>query len=1094
MATVAAKEPLRSHSPLIRAPSMRAFLRGSLLALCSAAFLGAQESDWNRDLELRHIGPVGNRVIAVTGVTGDPLTFFAGAASGGIFKTDDGGVSWRPVFDDQGVSSVGALAVAPSDPNVVWAGTGETFIRANISIGDGAYRSTDGGESWEHMGLEETGRIGRIVIDPRDPEVVFVAALGHCYGPQPERGIYRTRNGGESWEQVLFVSEHAGASDLVMDPGNPRILFAGFWEMEINTWSRESGGPGSSLWTSRDGGDTWRRLEGKGLPEPPWGKVGLAMSAADSSRVYALIETSSNAEYAPSDPFQGVLWRSDDGGGRWQMVSADNRLVQRPLYYSRAAVAPDDSDEVYFLSVRHRTSLDGGLSSFATKNQPGWDHHDMWIDPAAPERMIVGHDGGVSLSRNRGRTWARPQLPIAQMYHVNVDDQVPYYVYGNRQDGDAMRGPSNSLTGDTLPIGAWQSVGGCEVGFAVPTPGEPDLVWSGCYDGILELYDHRTRQARNVSVWPEAVESWPAEDLRYRFQWTFPIAISPHDPETVWVGSQHVHQTTNRGQTWTEISPDLTGDDPEMQRRTGGLTLDDAGPTLAPTVFAIAGSPLEEGVIWAGTNDGKLHLTRNGGSRWQEVSANLPDLPPLGTVSNIEPSRHRAGVAYVTVDRHQLGDTATYVFKTTDHGATWTRLRGDLPQDVFAYAHCVREDPVVPGLLYLGTENALYVSFDDGGTWRRLGTGLPPAPVHWMEIQPHFNDLVVATYGRGFWILDDLTPVQQMAAEPLGAEPRLFAPRPAYRFRTRERTMSQPGDPAAGKNPPIGAFVHVFFPESVETGDGDEEEAAVSLEIVDDRGRTVRQLEDVPETAGLHRIVWDFETDATREVKLRTGPGEQPRRSLPDQGWRELGEVGRLRLLAPPGTYTVRLEVGDRIQEQRLEVRKDPGSEGSLDDIAAQMRVLKPVWQMVDEAAARINEAEWARRQIAELLERHEDHPQYAELKEELDPLARELAAFEGRFFDLRLTEAGQDTLRWKRLLYSRLRYLARAVGRSDHRPTDSQLEVFAEYERQMQEAREHYETLQSEIRALGKWLDEQGFPAISLASTGGEAPGPAEE
>ena len=536
-------------------------------------------------LEYRHIGPVGNRVIAVTGTPGDFNTYYIGAASGGVWKSTDGGPQWKPVFDDQPASSVGSLAVAASDPNVVWAGTGETFIRANISIGNGIYKSTDAGESWQHMGLENTGRIGRVIVHPSNPDIVYAAALGHCYGPQQERGVYRTLDGGETWDQVLFSSAEAGASDLVMDPNNPRILFAGTWEMHVNTWSRKSGGPGSGLWRTKDGGDTWERLEGKGLPQGPWGKIGLTMSAANSERVYALIETSTNNEFAPADPFQGVLWRSDDGGSSWEMVSADNNLVQRPLYYSRALAAPDDADQVYFMAVHHSTSLDGGRTAFRTKAQPGWDHHDMWIDPSMPQRMIVGHDGGASISTNGGASWHKPQLPIAQMYHVNVDDQIPYFVYGNRQDGNALRGPSNSLTGAEIPIGAWQSVGGCEVGFVVPTPGDPDRIWAGCYDGILELYDHKTRLARTVSVWPEAIESWPSEDLKYRFQWTFPTTISPHDPHKVYVGSQYVHQTTNGGQTWTVISPDLTSNDPELQRRTGGLTLDDAGPTLAPTIF-----------------------------------------------------------------------------------------------------------------------------------------------------------------------------------------------------------------------------------------------------------------------------------------------------------------------------------------------------------------------------------------------------------------------------------------------------------------------------------------------------------------------------
>ncbi|MGH7541156.1 MAG: WD40/YVTN/BNR-like repeat-containing protein, partial [Gemmatimonadota bacterium] len=549
------------------APAGRRALRtsGALAGLVAAVSLPVPATAQSADtlpaglfdaLEYRHIGPLGNRVIAVVGEPGEPDVFYVGAASGGIFKSTDGGHGWTPIFDDQPASSIGALAIALSDPAVVWAGTGETFIRSNISIGNGVYRSTDGGDTWRHLGLDRTGRIGRIVVDPRDADVALVCALGHTYGPQPERGVFRTRDGGETWEKVLFVDEDTGCSDLAMDPSNPRILFAGMWTMHVNTWGRTSGGPGSSLWTSRDAGETWTRLEGNGLPDPPWGKIGLALSPADPQRVYALIETSSNQEFAPSDPFQGVLWRSDDGGGAWRMVNASNDLVARPLYYSRMAVSPVDADEVYFLAPQHSTSLDGGETHFRTDPEPGYDHHDMWIDPMDPDRMIVGHDGGISISTDHGRSWYRPQLPIAQVYHAHVDDRIPYFVYGNRQDGPSVRGPSNTLTGGEIPIGAWRSVGGCEVGFAVPDTVDDRTVWTGCYDGILTRHDLESRTTRDVSVWPLAIEAWPASDLEYRWQWTFPIAISPHDHRRVYVGSQHVHRTTDGGISWEVISPD----------------------------------------------------------------------------------------------------------------------------------------------------------------------------------------------------------------------------------------------------------------------------------------------------------------------------------------------------------------------------------------------------------------------------------------------------------------------------------------------------------------------------------------------------------
>ena len=678
-------------------------------------------------LPYRHIGPVGNRVTAVTGVSGDPNTYYFGAASGGVFRSRDGGHHWTPIFDAQDAASIGAIAIAPSADSVIWVGTGEAFIRSNVSIGDGVYRSTDGGNTWEHKGLPASGRIGRIVVNPTDPGIVYAAALGHLYGPQEEKGIFRTTDGGDSWERVLFVDESTGGVDVVMDPNNPQVLFAATWQMFIQPWGRWSGGPGSGIYMSRDAGDTWERLEGNGLPNGTMGKIGLAIAPSNSDRIYALIETNTNRDYEPLDEHEGVLWRSNDGGGSWTMVNADHTLAQRPLYYSRVVTAPDDPEEVHFLSTRYSRSLNGG-EDFSFGN-PGGDSHDMWIDPLLPDRMIVGHDGGVSVSTDRGVSWWRPRLPIAQMYHVNTDTRIPYSVYGNRQDGGTLMGPSNSLTNGRISIGEWQSVGGCETGFSVPDPVEPNIVWAGCYDGVLSRYDHRLGLARRVSVWPANAEGWAAGELRYRFQWTFPIHISPHDHERIYVGSQHVHVTTNGGQSWAVLSPDLTTNDKSKQQRTGGLTLDDGGPTYAAVLFAIAESPRQEGVIWTGSNDGLVHVSLDRGQTWTNVTENIPDLPPWGTISNIEPSPHDAGTAYLTVDFHQLGNTEPYVYKTTDYGASWESLSQTIPRSVFSYVHVIREDPVRPGLLYLGTENALYVSLDDGENWTRMRNNLPPAPV-----------------------------------------------------------------------------------------------------------------------------------------------------------------------------------------------------------------------------------------------------------------------------------------------------------------------------------------------------------------------------
>jgi photosystem II stability/assembly factor-like uncharacterized protein len=1056
-------------------PCRRLGLALATLSLAAAGAAHGQSSlpdGFFADADYRYVGPVGNRVSAVVGEPGNPNVYYIGAASGGIFKSEDGGVSWRPVFDDQSAQSIGALAVAPSDPNVVWAGTGEAFIRSNVSIGNGIYRSTDGGASWSHLGLEETGRIGRIVVDPRDPDVAFVAALGHLYGPQQQRGVYRTTDGGGSWERVLFVDENSGAVDLVMNPANPRILFAATWQMRMWTWGRESGGPGSGLWKSTDGGGTWVRLEGRGLPRGTMGKIGLGVTPDDPDRIYALIETNSNRAYEALDEHEGVLWRSDDGGDRWAMVNADHTLAQRPLYYTRLAVAPDDRDEVHFMSTRHSTSLDGGVTS--RSGGAGGDNHDMWIDPLLPNRMIVGHDGGISISTTRGESGYRPQLPVAQMYHVFTDTQVPYNLYGNRQDGPSSMGPSNTRTLGSIPIGAWRSVGGCESGFAVPDTVSNDIVWSGCYEGILDRHEISTGITRTVSVWPDNPEGWPAGDLRYRFQWTFPIHISPHDHETVYTGSQHVHRTRNGGQSWDVISPDLTTADVDRMGKSGGLTTDDVSPNYYAVLFAIAESPVAAGTIWTGSNDGLVHITRDGGETWTNVTGNIPELPPFGTVSNIEPSRFRAEVAYLTVDFHQLGNTDPYVYKTEDYGLSWHSLAMDIPRSVFSYAHVIREDPTREGLLYLGTENSVYVSLDDGEHWHPLQGDLPHAPAHWLTVQPHFNDLVVSTYGRGFWILDDITPVQQLTEDVLASEVHLFEPRPAYRFLRRERSNSQPGDPTAGENPGAGATLNFYLSGSPE--------GAVSVTIEDEAGTVVRRIEVGAARTGLNRVRWDLTHTPSVRPRLRTPALEHAHVNLGDAEWRPPVDGGTVRPTAVPGRYRVRLTAGAEEQTTWLTVLQDPDSRASADDMDAQLAMQLELREMTDSTAALIERIEWARKGLLDLAVRIRGESDDQDLVEAGEALTGALVDLEMQLFDLRLSggSAGQDTIRWPRQLFAKLTSLAGYISGSDHPPTDQAGEVRDLYRRQLTDVLARWAEIASgDLAQFNRMLAERGLPAV---------------
>lgn len=1024
-----------------------------------AAQVSAIDSGWYAALKWRHIGPEGNRVTSVTGVPGDRTTYYAGAASGGLWKTTDGGNSWRPIFDDQPVSSIGALATAPSDPNVVWVGTGEPFIRSHISLGWGVWRSTDAGKSFTKMGLENTGRISRIVVHPTNPEIVYVASLGHAYGPQPERGIFRTMDGGRSWEKVLFVNDSTGASDLVMDPNNPRVLFAGMWQLQINTWGRFSGGAGSGIWMSRDGGTTWKRLSGHGLPTTPIGKIGLAMSKANSNRIYALIEAGDGIPAVNiAVTTRGRLWRSDDGGENWQVVSYDQQVAGRTHYYNRMTSMPDNADEAYFLTANWSKTLDGGKTIIDPpfRETPGGDHHDVWVDPTNGNRMVVSHDGGVSITENRGVSWRRIQLPIAQIYHVAVDNSIPYNVYGNRQDGPSTRGPSNSKMGEFgIPRGAWSSVGGGESGWAQPDPVDSNIVWSsasgyGSVGGIVSRWDLRSNMSTPVEVWPQATIGHAADEVKYRFTWTFPVTISPHDHNRIYVGSQHVHVTTNGGRSWKVISPDLSRNDRSRMVRSGGLTPDNIGVEYSGVVFSIAESPRKAGVLWAGTNDGKLHLTQDGGTTWTDLSANLPGAPYWGTISNIEASRYDDATAWLTIDAHQANNRDPFIYRTTDYGRTWTLLVNGIPRSPLSYVHVIREDPVRRGLLYAGTENGIYVSFDDGGHWQPLNNNLPHAPVYWIEVQPQFSDLVIATYGRGFWILDDITPLRTLGAEVAAKDAHLFAPRAAYRFLPVEVPFADYDDPVSGTNPTYGASLHVWLKDAPKD--------SVVLTMADASGKVVRRQAFMG-TAGVNRVWWDLRNEPTREAKLRTENPYAPDVRYPPEG-RAAPGLGRFNMLVPPGTYTVRLRVGTREESQPLEVRKDPRSGGSEAEIRAQAEVAAAIARDIDSAVDMVNALEVVRSQVATLKGTLADDTTMVDVRARVDTLDRKLRDVEEQLLQLKTTGRGQDLIRHPFKLGEQLIYLGQSVTGSDFAPTEPQRQVQELLKEQLHQVRLQFDAV----------------------------------
>ncbi|MGB6235255.1 MAG: hypothetical protein WBF46_17420 [Candidatus Acidiferrales bacterium] len=1039
----------------------------------SADKVRAQNSPENplAQLQYRFVGPMGNRADAIVGEPGNPNVVYIGAAAGGIFKTTDGGIDWTPIFDKQDVAAIGSLAIAPSAHNVVWAGTGEPFlIRPDYPMGDGIYKSTDSGRTWQHMGLDLTGHIGRIIVDPHDPNTVFACALGQAYRPQHERGIYRTIDGGKTWQQVLFVNEDTGCSELSMDAHDSQTLFAGMWQVEIRTWDLNSGGTGGGVYVSHDGGDTWKKLSGHGLPaaDEPVGKTAVQVAPGDSNRVYALIE-----EKTPS------LYRSDDAGKTWALVNQQHILSERAPYYVRFAVAPYNENLLFFVSVGFSISVDAGHTSIIPGfggeggNNPtglgsaGGDNHDVWFDPLMPNRVMVANDAGGSISLDGGKNYARVQLPIAQLYHVYTDNRVPYFVYTNRQDGTSFRGPSNDLEGGGgffgggISTGEWTHVGGCESGFTIPDPVDNNIVWSACYDGELTRMDLRTGGARSVTVWPEATYGWAPADVKYRWHWTFPIDVSPHDHNRVYVGSQYVHETDNGGQSWRVISPDLTTNDKSHQQNSGGIATDNLMTYDGSTLYAIAESPVTAGLIWTGSNDGQVSVTRDGGKNWTNVTKNIPNLPPWGTVENIEPSHFDAGTAYITVNLEQVGDYAPYVYKTADYGQSWMLISSDIPKSMNSSTHCVIEDPVRKGMLYLGTDNSVYVSWDDGGHWTSLQNNMPPAPVYWLTVQPHFNDLVVATYGRGLYILDDVTPLREFDSAR-DADVKLFDPRPAYRFRTFDNTReAESGSHVTGTNPQYGADIN-FYLKSVPKS------AEVAVAAAD--GKTIRTIKLKDLKPGLNRVWWDLTYDPATEVKLRTSPPGEPWVEVPKEGFRPyvswVHYDGAPR--AAPGKYTVKLSIDGKESSAPLTVLPDPNTLGTQQDIESQVAFLLRVRGEMSDVADMINHIEWTRKQTEGVESMFAGDAKYAAVLKAAKDLEQQEIAAESKLLDVHLTGRIEDSFRHPMGLYGRLCYLGALLYGSpgegssgaDLPPTDQAHEVNAMFIRQIADARQAFNEL----------------------------------
>jgi photosystem II stability/assembly factor-like uncharacterized protein len=1008
-------------------------------------------------LHFRPLGPEGNRVPTVTGVPGDSMTVYAGSADGGIFKTTDAGISWRPIFDDKDVSAIGALAVAPSAHDTVWAGTGEPWlIRPYYTLGDGVYKSTDAGRTWQHMGLDATGHIARIVIDPNDASSVFVCAIGQAFRPQPERGVFHSTDGGATWTQVLKVDENTGCSDLSMDPKDPKTLYAGMWQLIIHRGDLHSGGPGSGVYVTRDGGATWNRVNGHGLPpaDHAVGKIAVAVAPSNPTRDDALMQDA---------PAPG-LYRSNDRGDTWELVNQSHLPGERSPYYTRVTVSPDDENLLYFPSVTFTMSRDGGTTVFAAGGggraggaggrgaptegsapavppiaAPGGDNHDVWIDPTNPNRVLVANDAGVAISDNRAASYRHFLLPNSQVYHVMADNAVPYNVMGNIQDKSSFHGPSRGGGGrGGMGVGNWVGTGGCEDAFAVPDPTDPDIVWSGCDNGRVVRMDYKNGMARDVSAWPITSYGWAPADMKYRWDWVTPIAISPHDHNKVYVGAQVVFVTTNGGQSWKVISPDLTTNDKSHQGNSGGITSDNLTTYDGATLYAIAESPVKAGVIWTGSTDGQVNVTQDGGGKWTNVTKNIPNLPPWGTVWSIAPSKYDAATAYVVENLQHEGDYDALVYKTSDSGATWKLISSGIPKSVNSSAHIIVEDPVRKGMLYLGTDNALYVTWDDGGNWIRLRNDLPPAPVYWMQVQPTFNDLVIGTHGRGVYILDDVTPLRTWDTSR-SEDFHLFAPRPAYRFRgTADGRESEPDAHVQGESAQYGADINF----SLKSATPD-----IQISVTGSDNSAIRTLK-VAGHAGLNRVWWDLRYETGSSITMQVPPLYEPwapaRRQYAAYGTR----IPPQGPIVPPGKYTVHVKAGDKEQTAPLTVLPDPKSPGTQQTIEAQVKFMREVLAEIDEAAGMGNALESMRKQSQDLMAKFKGDSQKAALVQSLTTFESTLSGVEAKMIDLRNTGRSEDAFRQPVQLYEKISWMIGQMiggggsGGGDLGPTDQQVAV----------------------------------------------------
>jgi len=1029
------------------------------------SFAFAQQTDLVKDLRFRLIGPFrGGRVLAVSGIVSDPRIYYFGSVGGGVWKTTDAGRSWLPVSDGQfKTSSVGAIAVSQSEPSTVYVGMGETCVRGNASNGDGVYKSLDAGRTWKNIGLQQTYHIGAVAIHPKNPDIVYVAALGHLWGPNPERGVYRTTDGGATWKQVLTKGNEAGAADLAMDPSNPRVIYAAFWQVSRKPWRFDSGGPGSGLWKTTDGGDTWTDLShAQGLPGGVEGRVTVTVSPANPERVWAMVEAA-----------DGGLFRSDNGGKAWTRVNEQNSLRQRAWYFSHIFADPKNADEIYALNVGAFRSIDGGRT-FTAIPTPHGDNHGLWIAPDNPDRMIESNDGGANVTMDGGKTWSSiDNQPTAQFYRVALDNDFPYHAYGAQQDNTTVRIATRTTTGG-ITDRDWYDVGGGESGWIAPDPRDSEIVYAGSYGNLITRQDHHTGQTRNINAWPDNPMGYGAEASKYRFQWSFPIAFSPHDANTLYIGSNVLMKTENEGQNWANISPDLTRNDKSKQTTSGGpITQDNTSIEYYDTIFTVAESPVTKGLIWAGTDDGLVQITRDAGKTWTNVTPT--GMPEWIRINAIDPSPFDAGTAYMAATNYQQDDFRPFLFKTTDFGKTWKQITNGIPATHFTRA--IREDPNHRGLLVAGTEFGLYMSFDDGENWKPFQLNLPVTPIADLMFHKREKELVVATQGRAFWVFDDMPLLYQLDPKQTSEDVHLYQPKDAYRGGGGR--AGRGGGGAVGENPAAGVVVYYSLK--------DRPKGDVKLEFLDSAGKLVQEFsskivavarpvmpageagdEETPRDApparataapGMNKFIWN-----ERYPDATTFPGLIM--------WAAGVQGPRI----SPGHYQVRITVDGKTQTAGFEVKADPRLKTTPEEYAKQLSLALQVRDKLSETNAGVVRIREVRRQLEEFTKR--DDKKVADAAKDL---IQKLTAIEEDLYQTK-NRASEDPLNFPIKLNNKIAYVLGTVANSESQPTQQSYMVYEDLASQVNgKIRALNGLLTNDVAAFNKTVRDANVPVVTV-------------